>query len=518
MRALKAESTAREQQARAHDRETLAIDAVRRYGDVVRTTPELKNNAALAELRATLLKEPQAFFKSLRDRLQADRETSPDSLARLAAASFELGHLTDEIGDKEDALRAYEESRAIRERLAREEPAVIGFQSDLATALNNIGILQARMARPAEATASFERRSRSGRGSRETTRPSPSFRGTSPPPTRTSVTCSVRPAGSRTRWRHSSERGTLEERLVRENPSATELECNLALNDQLIGDLQRETGRRAEAMALYEQARVILERLAPENPTVARLQGALAGIQMCIGDLQSETGRPAEAMASYERGLPILERLASEHTSAAQRQINFAEGLIKVGELKGEMSRPEEAMALHVRAHAILLRTVSENPSFAEFQSRLASSHHYIAALQSEAGRRAEALESYEKARVIQQRLASENPSLTGSGLDLAGTLEGIGYVKLGAGQVPEALQSFEQARPIRERLAREPVRRPLPARPGQKSQRYRHHAAQDRPPGRGARVARAGPRSGIASARASGIARLRQRPGRYAA
>ena len=133
----------------------MAIDAVRRYGDVVRETPELKNNPSLAKLRATLLKEPQAFFKRLRDRLQADRETTPDSLARLAAASFDLGTLTDEIGDKQDALRAFEESLAIRERLARENPSVTEFQSDLAMSHSNIGILQRETGRPAEALASL---------------------------------------------------------------------------------------------------------------------------------------------------------------------------------------------------------------------------------------------------------------------------------------------------------------------------------------------------------------------------
>ena len=114
---MNAETAAKEQQARAEDRETLAIDAVKRFGDVVRVTRELKDEPSLAGLRATLLKEPQTFFKRLRERLQADRETTPGSLARLAAASFELGHFTNEIGDKQDALRAFEESLAICERL-----------------------------------------------------------------------------------------------------------------------------------------------------------------------------------------------------------------------------------------------------------------------------------------------------------------------------------------------------------------------------------------------------------------
>ena len=242
VRAVKAEQSAKEQQGRAQDREEMAIDAVRRYGDVVRETPELKNNPALAKLRATLLKEPQAFFKRLRDRLQADRETTPDSLARLAAASFDLGNLTDEIGDKQDALRAYEESLAIRERLARENPSVTQFQSDLAASHNNIGILQSATGRPAEALASYE------------------------------------------------QARAIRERLARENPSVTEFQSDLATSHNNIGLLQRETGRPAEALASYERARAIRERLARENPSVTEFQSDLAASHNNIGYLQSADG------------------------------------------------------------------------------------------------------------------------------------------------------------------------------------------------------------------------------------
>ena len=79
VRAVKAEMSERprSREGRAEEREQMAIDAVKRFGDVVRETPELKNNPALAPLRARLLKEPQAFFKRLRDRLQADKRRRP---------------------------------------------------------------------------------------------------------------------------------------------------------------------------------------------------------------------------------------------------------------------------------------------------------------------------------------------------------------------------------------------------------------------------------------------------------
>ena len=202
-RALLAESSAKEQQGRAQDREQMAIDAVRRYGEVVRETPELQNNPALASLRATLLKEPQTFFKRLRDRLQADRVTTRDSLGRLADASFALGHLTSEIGDKQDALRSYEDSLAIRKRLSSEDPSNTKCQSDLAAVQNNIGFLQSEMGRPAEALATCE------------------------------------------------QARAIAERLTRENPSVLEFPRELAHSYNAIGVLHSNTGRLAEALASH---------------------------------------------------------------------------------------------------------------------------------------------------------------------------------------------------------------------------------------------------------------------------
>ena len=47
--------------------------------------PGLKNDPELEELRKTLLKEPLAFFKTLREQLQADHDTRPEALG---AAGF----------------------------------------------------------------------------------------------------------------------------------------------------------------------------------------------------------------------------------------------------------------------------------------------------------------------------------------------------------------------------------------------------------------------------------------------
>ncbi len=64
---------AEKQRTRAEDREQQAIDAVKRFRDAVADNPTLKNSPELEDLRKTLLKEPLAFFKGLREQLRGRR-------------------------------------------------------------------------------------------------------------------------------------------------------------------------------------------------------------------------------------------------------------------------------------------------------------------------------------------------------------------------------------------------------------------------------------------------------------
>ena len=153
---LKLSLWANHERKRAESREALAINAVVRFGDVIAETPELKSNPSLANLRTRLLKEPQSFFRTLRDRLLDDRDTRPESLVRLAESNYNLGHLTEEIGDKQESLIDYQEALAIRLKLADANPTTPGFATDLAGTYNNIGLLLRETGKMAEAMRALQ--------------------------------------------------------------------------------------------------------------------------------------------------------------------------------------------------------------------------------------------------------------------------------------------------------------------------------------------------------------------------
>ncbi len=241
------------QRRRAEDNETQAIEAVKKFRDAVANEPTLKNSPALEDLRKRLLKEPLGFFKSLRDRLQADHDAQPKSLERLAQAGLDLGGLNNEIGDKEDALHDCREALVIWEKLARENPSDAELQNDLAVCHNNIGGLEREIGRPAQAIAEHEK--------------------------------------SRAIW----------ERLAKENPSEAKYQNKLAGCCLNLGGLQSDTGKPTEALANLEKARAIWERLTRADPSAVDVQSDLAKCYNNIATIQNATGKPDAAMSSLEQ-------------------------------------------------------------------------------------------------------------------------------------------------------------------------------------------------------------------------
>jgi serine/threonine protein kinase len=410
VRAMKAEALATEEKGRALERERMAIDAVKRFGDVIRASPELKHNPSLAPLRASLLREPQAFFKALRDRLDADKETSPDSLDRLATANTDLGNITDEIGDKQDALHAYERALAIRQRLVREHPWIEGLEAELAWAYRALGNVQRDLGRNDEAIALLEQ----------------------------------------ARFRFG--------RLVQENPSAAAESRNLSYHQNLagtyqsIGTVRHAMGQRVEAVASYKEGIAILERLSREHPSNDEFPHNLAAIYGAIAHLQGAK----ESLASHERARTILERLTRDHPAEPAYQLTLAATCTNIGVLHGLTGRRAEALASYERCLPIFVRLTREYPSVTQYRFLHAASLTNLGGLRKTAGQLEESAAALDDAQRIIQGLIRDNPTVVQFHHLMVTCKINLGQVRRNMGRMAEALSSFEQAAEISGRLARE--------------------------------------------------------------
>ncbi len=396
-----------EQRLRAEANEGLAIEAVKRFGAVVTNEPELKNAPGLAPLRQRLLKEPRAFFRELRGRLQAGGDTRPETLHRLVDADFDLGDLTNEIGDKQDALASYREALAICRKLVEAEPSSIKYRIDLAQSHHNIGMFLAATGKTAEALSEDE--------------------------------------DAAALWRE----------LLRDDPSASALfRRHLASTLNNIGSLRRITGKPAEALKAHREARTIRQELADADPGNARLRADLAQSLHNLGLVLGNTGKPAEALKDHQDALAIQKALAESNPSVVQYRRELAMSTYSLGSLLRELGKPAEALKAHKDALAIRKGVAEAEPSAIESQNDLATSYHTVGVLLKQSGQRAEALKSYQAALTIQEALAEANPTVTTFRRDVANTYYNIGLLQWAMGQPAEALKSYEAALPIRKELA----------------------------------------------------------------
>jgi eukaryotic-like serine/threonine-protein kinase len=405
-KAEQSETLAKEQRVRAEARENLAIEAVKRFRDAVANEPELKNSPQLEGLRKRLLKEPLAFFGMLRDHLQADRDTRPSSLVRLAAASNELGDLTNAIADKQDALIAWRESLAIWQKLTDAHPSENQYKQSLATTQNNIGNLLQKAGKPDEAMKAY----------------------------RAAV--------------------EIQQKLVDSNPSVTKFHSDLARSHNNIGLLLSTIGKPAESLRAYESALAIQQAVANANPLDTELQNDLARSHNNYGLLQSATGRPVAALKSYESALATLQKLADDNPTVTQFQLALSLSHHHIGSLLRDTGKPVMAMKAFESALAILQKLADANPTVTEYQHGLATSHNSIGLLQSDAGKPAEAVKQLTSAVAIEQRLADANPTVTEFQSFLASSHLNIGRVLEATGKPAGALTAYHLALAIQQKLA----------------------------------------------------------------
>lgn len=444
------------ERSRAEAREQDAIAAVKRFSDAVANNPELKNNPKLESLRKELLKEPIGYFRSLKDRLQGDQSTSIASLSRLAVATYGLALLTDQIGNKQDALVAYEQAKTTLELLARKNPASAENSSDLASTHHNIGLLLYEFSKFAEAQVAYNEAKRiRERLVRE--HPGVATYARDLLATHNNLGALHNEAANYTEaLAEYAEAKEISERLAQEFPVDSKYAIELARNQHNLGVLLHLVGKPTEALAAYDEATKIRDRLRRENPTIAEYASDLALTHNNLGILQKQIGKLAEARESHEKAIRIQELLGREHPTVTEYMSALAASHHNLGLLLSEAGNLAESFAAYEEAKRIQERLARENPAVTKYTKELATSYLNIGQLFSKTGKPAEALAAYEEARKIQERMARENPNLADFASELAVCYSNIGLLLSMTGKSDEALAAYGEAKKIRERLARE--------------------------------------------------------------
>jgi serine/threonine protein kinase len=105
-----AQRNLQQQYQKAVEREDVAIQAIQSFRDLVIHTDEFNATPETIEAKRRLLESPIEFFKSLREMLEAEGDSSDQSRLRLAMANLESGKLAQEKSGSEEAIEYYQEA------------------------------------------------------------------------------------------------------------------------------------------------------------------------------------------------------------------------------------------------------------------------------------------------------------------------------------------------------------------------------------------------------------------------
>jgi serine/threonine-protein kinase len=439
-----------EEQAKVEERFELAQKAIALFHTGVSEDMLLKN-AEFQELRTKLLKEAADFYADLEKLLAG--QTDPKSRKALAAAYFQLGELTEKIGDPKEALVAQRKALALRRNLASSDGADVETRLDVARSLQMVGRLLYETRDFAGALAADEE-ARNLSAALEAESPTDAVRAV--------LATSLHNIGlllSRT-WKPADglqeyqKALAIRQKVADANPAVTEVQRDLARSHNMVGLSLFWMEQPAEALKEYQQALAIQQKVADANPAGTQFQSDLARSHHNIGDVLFKTGKPAKALADLHKALAIQQKVADANPAVTAFQSDLAWSHGKIGEFLSEMGKPAEALKGFQQALAIQQKVADANPAVTEFQHRLAGAHYQIGGMLWQTGKPEEALAAYRKALVIYQKLADANLAVTQFQFDLARCHLIIGTVLSDTGKPEEALRECKQALALFQKLA----------------------------------------------------------------
>jgi tetratricopeptide (TPR) repeat protein len=390
-----------DERAKVEQRFELAQKAIALFHTGVSEDFLLKNKEFEA-LRTKLLKAAAGFYTDLEKLLAG--QTDAKSRQALAAAYFQLGELTDKIGDRKEALAVHRQALELRRKLAAAEGADVETRLDVARSLGSVGVVLNWTGDTAGALAA-----------------------------------------------HADQRD-LAERLEAEHPTDT-VRFVLAQCHLDIGKVHYDNGQLGQALPALRKALAIAQQLADANPGSTEFQSFLAKAHLKIGAVLRQTGQPEETLQALQKALAIWQKLAAADRAATEFQYWEARAHGNIAYLLLDTGRPGEALKEQRQALALLEKVAGANPAVNEFQHILVAAHEMIGVAQLQAGKPQEALEAHRKELAICRKLVADNPTVTEFQVDLAEAHNRIGWCLLNMGQPLEGAAESHEALKIMQLL-----------------------------------------------------------------
>jgi tetratricopeptide (TPR) repeat protein/tRNA A-37 threonylcarbamoyl transferase component Bud32 len=404
----------------------------------------------LEDVRRKLLHAEATFYQQF----VAQRGDDPTFQNERSGALARLGAVTHELANTDEAIKYYEEARAIQGQLAHDHPSEAAHRNALARYEEELGALYRATGRTQAAEAAHVR-------AREL-RQELLRHDSAVPAYRQDLAAGLVSLGrlyvDANRHREAEtiygEALELLQQLTGEFPDVAVYQRDLGECHNRLGLLYSITGRASQAETAFGQARDLYQRLARRHPDDPAYQEDLAYTHHNFAYLYSTTSRFPQAEEAYRQAQDRLEELLRLHPLVTAYQRNLASFYLNLGAFYSQAGRPPQALTATKKAREGLERLASQNPSVLGYQHDLAKCNNNLALLYSAAGQTPKAEAAFREAVKLYQGLVQQQPARSEYGLELGGTCGNLGQLLIIRGQPEAALPWYDQAQTILEPLA----------------------------------------------------------------
>ena len=242
-------------------------------------------------------------------------------------------------------------------------------------------------------------------------------------------------------------------RLAATDPDSEDWRRDLSISLDRIGEVKLRRGDAAGALKAYEEGLAIRRALAAAAPGNANVQRAVFISLNNIGTIRVRNGDAEGALKAYEEGLAITRKLAAADPGNTDRQRDVSVSLDRIGDVKLRSGDAAGALKPYKEGLAIARTLASSDPGNADLQRDIAVGLNKIGDARLISGDAEGALNAYEESLAIGRKLADTNPGNTQWLRDVSVSLDRIGDIKRRRGDLASALKAYEEALAFRQKL-----------------------------------------------------------------
>jgi tetratricopeptide (TPR) repeat protein len=242
----------------------------------------------------------------------------------LSISYEKLGRLRFAQSNFQEALKLYQASLAIRDRLVRADSSNTSRQRDLGVAYEKVGDVHLALGNFAEADNAYQ------------------------------ANLAIR------------------DRLIKAEPGDARLARDFAVSQYKLGDLRMAQKNWPGALKSYQAGLPVSERLAKAYPDNEPLQRDLAALNDRIGDAETAQGNLAEGLKSFQAGFVIRDRIVKFEPGNISWQRDLVVSYGKIAKIYRETDRISEAIDALRQGREILARLNRLSPGNAALGNYLA--------------------------------------------------------------------------------------------------------------------------------------------------